>query len=140
MIKHFAPLIFMLMTACATTSPAAPAPSETGIKVNELPAQSLAPGECGVFGWSKSAVPEFIFFASETAAKFYQDGAVVNLLPDSADFPAAKYVGDVALGLELGAPEAMMEGARYRSARLRLQTAEGWEKLIPIAALTTCQK
>jgi len=123
------------LTACATT-PDKPSAS-SGDRISEA---ALKPGECGLFGWSTDASREFVFFADKKTARFKGPNGAVDLVAQ-AKFPAVDYVdGDGnAVTLRLGEGETMTGGRRFPQARIVTFTAEGWERLQPVAIVQSCQ-
>jgi hypothetical protein len=109
--------------------------NDTDTVLTRLPAQTLLPGDCGLFGWTKKDDPAFVFFATEGRAIHLQNGRAVTLDPDGA-FPAVTYGG---LRLELGPPEPMIDAIRYPNARLEQTLADGFVKIEPLVMLQTCQ-
>ena len=128
--------ILLLLTACATTPDAA----ETSVGGQaepttraELGPQRLAPGECGLFGWDR--LSRFAFFATEDRGLFANGKDIVELVPEGG-FPASDYG---AVGLSLGTPEPLEDGTRYRFARLKTMQPDGFERVMPLVVIQTCQ-
>jgi len=103
------------LAACVTT----PDGESSVAGANSIPPATLKAGECGLFGWSADAV--------DLVAK--------------AKFPAVDYVDTAgnAVTLRLGQGEAMTGGSRFPQARIVTRTAEGWERLQPVAIVHSCQ-
>ena len=125
----------ILLTGCATVDA-----DVTGADVTAptpfLPAQTLSPGECGLFGYSTDTPPLFIFFASSQGRALYHAGAdETEILRAQGPFPSSDY-GSVAL--ELGAAEALIDGQRYNSARLVETLDDGFERVRPMVVLESC--
>jgi len=126
----------LLLLGCATTTP------ET-VKSAEIPGSptsNLAPGQCGLFGWSTDDTRSFIFYADEKSARYASADGPIDLNAQSA-FPATEYrdtAGDT-VSLRLGEGETMVGGMRYPSARIATLTDEGWERLQPVAIIKTCK-
>ena len=124
----------LALTGCATagSTPDVAAPIA---RAGTLPAQTLAPGECGLFGYSVGE-PRFVFFATGSRAAYLGgDDAVLSLTP-VGDFPAADY-GPVSLAL--GRADDWVEGRRYPGARLTETLDEGFERVVPLVVVQTCQ-
>lgn len=133
-IRFFIPIICAAgLTACATTLP-----SVAGDKA--IPEASLKAGECGLFGWSADDAREFVFFADKKTARFKGPDGPVDLVAQ-ASFPAVDYLDNAGnpVTLRLGQGEAMNGGRRYPRARIVTRTAEGWERLQPVAIVQSCQ-
>ena len=124
------------LAACVTTPD-----SESSVAgANSIPPATLKAGECGLFGWSADATREFVFFADKKTARFKGPDGAVDLVAQ-AKFPAVDYVDTAgnAVTLRLGQGEAMAGGSRFPQARIVTRTAEGWERLQPVAIVHSCQ-
>jgi len=128
-------LILSLVTlgACASN----PSTSSDNGRVQT---QSLAPGKCGLFGWTTDEKRSFVFYADEKTAR-YDDGSGAKDLEAQTKFPAVAYKDPAGndVELRLGQGELMDGGMRYPGARVVTTTAEGWERLRPVAIVRTCQ-
>lgn len=125
----------MLLMACATVEAEVPLEDPVPLRADTLPAQTLQPGECGLFGWDTTGTRPFVFFATEQRA-LYVDGATV-LTPEAEEpFPASRY--DL-FTLELGPAETVADATRYPSAKVRQTLDDGFEKVRPLVVLLTCQ-
>jgi len=126
-----------LLGACASTAPpTAPSTAEA----SGLPTSQLAPGQCGMFGWSTGDSRDFIFYADRKTARYAGLNGPLDLAAQTP-FPSTKYTdpsGNV-VTLRLGEGEAMDGGMRYPAARVVTLTKEGWERLHPVAIVRTCQ-
>jgi len=126
-----------LLSACASTPPPA-APNSA--EVSGLPTSQLAPGQCGMFGWSTGDSRDFIFYADQKTARYASLNGPLDLAAQTP-FPSTKYTdasGNI-VTLRLGEGEAMDGGMRYPAARVVTLTKEGWERLHPVAIVRTCQ-
>lgn len=125
-----------LLGACATTQPASSSKAET----LGLPTSKLDPGQCGMFGWSTDEVREFIFYADEKTARYASLDGPLDLTAKST-FPSTEYTDPSGnpVSLRLGKGEVMSGGMRYPGARVVTLTAEGWERLHPVAIVRSCQ-
>lgn len=141
------PILLVSLSACATTTtdnPGLPGPvAEMPTARDGLGPQTLAPGECGLFGWNRNQ--EFVFFATPTRALVEvfasnQGRTEIIRLEPSGEFPALAF--DRRVELKLGAPEDMVEGRRYRQA-LMTQTVPSSqgpvERLVPLTVIESCQ-
>ena len=127
----------LVLAGCATASPN-PAQS-TGI--SDGPTSELAPGQCGLFGWSTDETRSFIFYADQKTARYASADGPRRLIAESA-FPATEYrdtVGNT-VSLRLGEGETMDGGMRYPGARIVTLTDEGWERFQPVAIIKTCKR
>lgn len=100
----------------------------------ELASQTLASGECGLFGWARDT-GRFILFSTESEAQYLSHDGTLNLIP-VGDFPAENYGPNIAL--ELGDGEVLDGGQRYAGARLVHRQQDGYELIQPIVAITSC--
>lgn len=130
--------------ACATTTTTSPAKTKvvaTEIAATQtpgsgLPSQSLAAGECGLFGWDTSSSPQFVFFATADRALYLSgDGPAQKLTPEGA-FPSTRYG---TLTLTLGAAEPLIAGTRYAQARVSEPVNDGFTRVRPLVILRSCQ-
>lgn len=132
--------LMCLLAACAAT-PDNPEPTPVTAKQNALPPQNLAIGECGYFAWTVEAAPRLFLFLTETRALMAGETGPISLTPRDNEFPANVYSrpSGADVQIEFGAGEETEQGTQYPQARIRTQDSEGWEKLIPLAAVKTCQ-
>lgn len=129
-------LIFVvLLTACAS-SPPTNAPGRTA--AIDLP--QMKSGECGLFGWTTDEKRSFVFYADKDEAKFAPEGQVIKLLANGA-FPTVDYVDPDGgpVSLKLGQGEPLVGGMRYPYALISSKTAEGWDRVMPVALVRSCQ-
>ncbi len=124
----------LMLGACASVAEVSPEPAAPG-SISSLPPQTLAPGQCGLFGWDTAPVPNFVFFATEGRG-FYLDGKGTEALAPQEPFPALRY-GD--LTLDLGPADAVADATRYGEARMTRTLDDGFEKVRPLIVLKTCQ-
>jgi hypothetical protein len=143
----------VFLGACASTSPvpATAPPSSVSEPVEySLPAQTLEPGKCGLFLWTRDEPRHFVLFfsAGDATAEAILDGQRHTLRVDSQD-------GDVfgqfltrmafskpdggAVTLTLAPGEEIDGGRRVPLARMIYNNAEGWEIITPLTGLTACQ-
>lgn len=159
-MTHFfriALLSLLIASACAASprsdEPAAianlaAAPPE--VPAEGLPAQKLAPGECGLFLWGMSAPRRFVFFteASSGEALILHDGAPQRLVVAEAGgevfgqfFTESGYTAPGAnwtVILTLAPGELLEGGQRVRSGRLVTRGADGWETVLPVTGVRAC--
>lgn len=135
----------MFLTACASTADTPDSSdqdltntdiAEISAQINSLPAQSLEDDECGLFGWDTEQDPSFIFFATQMRGLYLAEPGAPQRLDPVGDFPDMTY-GQIAL--ILGPGEALIEGVRYKSARLRETLDDGFTRIRPLVVLQTCQ-
>jgi len=110
------------------------------VKISSGPTSDLAPGQCGLFGWSTDETRSFIFYADEKTARYASVEGSTDLFAQSA-FPATEYrdpAGET-VSLRLGDGEVMVGGMRYPGATIVTTTDEGWERLQPVAIIKTCK-
>ena len=126
----------LILAGCATTTPE----TVKSAGIADEPTTELAPGQCGLFGWSTDETRSFIFYADEKTARYASANGPTNLIAQSA-FPATEYrapAGET-VSLRLGEGETMVGGMRYSGARIVTLTDEGWERLQPVAIIKTCK-
>ncbi|MEL6957272.1 MAG: hypothetical protein AAFO88_11580, partial [Pseudomonadota bacterium] len=108
-----------------------------------LQPQTLEVGECGLFLWSLSGEPTFMFFSRATS------GEARILIEDEAEtVTQASAGGDIfgqfttqtgwssqtkgySIDLTLVPGEQLIDGQRVESGRIKLTDIEGWETIIP---------
>lgn len=142
-----------LLGACASsgTSPVADAPSSASETVEySLPAQTLEPGKCGLFLWTRDEPRHFVLFftAGDATAEAILDGRRQTLRIDSQDGDVfgqfltrmvfSKPDGE-SVTLTLAPGEEIEGGRRVPLARMIYDNAEGWEIITPLTGLTACQ-
>ena len=117
-------------------TPAKTKTSATQMSATGLPSQSLADGECGLFGWDTANPPQFVFFATADRAVYLSgEGATQRLTPEGP-FPSTRYGS---LTLTLGAAEPLIEGTRYAQARVRELVEDGFTRVRPLVILQSCE-
>ena len=147
----------VLLAACASGVEPAPKAGVRSVEVTaasaateSLPAQTLAPGKCGLFLWTQDEPRRFVLFyeAGAASAKAVLNGQETALAIESQggdvfaqfmtriDFRAPNGV-PVSLALEPG--DLIEGGRRVPLARMVSQDDEGWETIVPLAGLTACQ-
>lgn len=130
----------VILAACTTTSDPAPEVrtiSSIGNSTSSLPAQTLAPGACGLFGWDISIRPSFVFFATAERALYLSgEGSSPELLIPKEPFPSSDYG---TLKLILGEAEPLVEGTRYAQARVSQVLDDGFTRVRPLVILQSCQ-
>lgn len=133
-MRWFLTLSCLALTACAST------PDTSTSKPAATEVAKLASGDCGLFGWTADNRRTYVFFASETEASLALDGPAEPLTPQTA-FPAVRYADASGnpVTLQLGRSEEMVGGLRYPSASLTVKTDAGWDKIVPVAIVESCQ-
>lgn len=152
-MKHrFGPValaLALLASACASSSKPVPPPPDKPAP-GDLPAQNLAPGECGLFLWTKGEPRRFIFFARPATATanlmlsgeqqsltlIRQGGSLFGQFMTELD-----YVDPAGLPVDVRiVPGKMVDGGqRIESGRMTLQDDGGWETIVPVVGLRACQ-
>lgn len=107
-----------------------------------LPPQTLAPGQCGLFLWTAGVKRSFIGFENTEEGKLLLESEVLvvkrrrqGALEDEERF--YEVVGKQPIKLSLRDGVEIKEGQRF-SGSLTTKTSEGWDRVIPVVALTTC--
>jgi len=115
-----------------------------------LPAQTLAPGACGLFLWTRDEPRHFVFFfpAGGAKARAVLNGQQTELNVVSqggevfAQFMTEMKMttpSNLSVSLSLQPGEQIEGGRRVPSARMISQNAEGWEVITPLSGTTACQ-
>lgn len=138
--------VFIMFTACATTQNE-PATSANSVKPKALSAQTLAPGECGLFVWSAGEDKIFTLFSrskTNSGVWFGPNGeAALKItgrsgVPTNGQYPKQDFA-DAGLSLVLKSPEVITQGTRYKQGTLKQQSPEGGYKVTPVVGLSMCQ-
>ena len=144
-------LAFLGACASSGTAPAADAPASASEPVAySLPAQTLEPGKCGLFLWTRDEPRHFVLFfsAGGAAAEAIVDGRRQTLRIDSQDGDVfGQFLTRMTFSMTNGNPvtltlapgEEMDGGRRVPLARMIYNNAEGWEIITPLTGLTACQ-
>lgn len=122
--------------ACASTAEVAPNVDPISVTSKGLPAQTLAPGECGLFGWDTAQPPQFVFFATERQILYLTGPDEIQTLQSKDAFPAEDYGP---LQVSLGYGEPLIDGIRYASARITETLDDGFTRVRPLVVLQSCQ-
>ena len=143
--------------ACASSGgEAKSAQSETQTEMtaptgNGLEAQSLAPGECGLFLWTLAEPRTFVFFSKAgtesalislggKAARMSQssaDGEIFGQFMTDMQYEPLEDEGTLNVFIEPGT--LLEQGQRTETARLTFTDPEGWETIVPVAGVRACQ-
>lgn len=155
-MKQFFPIMLAVAVcaACSSRPEHTPEvvesfPPEIHHSSSGLAAQTLAPGDCGLFLWNKTNSQTFVFFqrAGEAVARYF-DGAEVELANTSIDgvlfgefYTMTKWTapdgGSVVLSIVPG--EEIDGGQRIPSGVISVVNADGWEIKTPVAGVTACK-
>jgi len=141
----------LVLTACASgnarkQSASAPA----GPAAESLPAQTLAPGACGLFLWTREEPRHFVFFfpVGSAKARAILNGQQTELSVISqggevfAQFMTEMKMttpANLPVSLSLQPGEQIEGGRRVPSARMISLNSEGWEVITPLSGTTACQ-
>ena len=145
----------VLLPACTSSGASTEQVTETrtpSASGRDLPAQSLNKGECGLFLWSVSGDPAFIFFSQ---AGSQEARAMIAGAEHPLDFVGAN--GDVfgqfqvdqrwaspetghMVDLSVQPGENVVAGQTVTSGRMKLTDSAGWETIIPVAGMVGCQE
>lgn len=145
----------VLLSACASGGSGKEADRKTAAaavasSTEALPSQTLAPGDCGLFLWTRDEPRRFMLFypAGAGTAKAIVNGRQTELSVESQGgdvfeqfmtqmgFQSADGI-PVSLSLQPG--ELIQGGRRVPSAQMISQDREGWQIITPLAGLTACQ-
>lgn len=123
----------------------------TELALGPLPQQTLAPGQCGLFLWTRVPDRQLVFFSdvSSQRAHIKLNDSDVTLTRTEARgeralglYPYQKFsAGDlfVTVNVIVEAREGLTSGAMIPRGTLRLERSGDWEAIIPIAGLIGCQ-
>jgi len=147
-------LCSLALSACATSPDVAAdrssARAMASVPQAGLETQVLAPGECGLFLWSRSGEPSFIFFSQAATGRakmligtdqelLSQTGAGGDIFGQFNTQSRWRSNGSghqIDLDLEPGEP--LIDGQRVSVGRIKLTDQEGWETIIPVAGARAC--
>lgn len=135
------------LSSCAGIADPVAAPPQ---KVTSLPAQSLAPGDCGLFIWTANNERRFILFSQSQTQKgvWYSRGDIHMLTvkneagePANEQFPETSYMtlAGTKLSISLAQRETITDGTRFKSGTLKVFDPEAWERVMPVVGLSACQ-
>ena len=141
-----------LFVACASTQETKKA-AKPEVQSSEagLNAQTLSPGECGLFLWTTSAPRKFVFFskAGTDKALVYLGGEAVQMVLTGADGDIfGQFMTDMhfdpgdgreSLNVFVEPGALLDQGQRTETARMTFTDAEGWETIVPVAGVRACQ-
>lgn len=150
---------FFMLCACASMGgmPDDKSDTEAEAIATQLPPQTLASGECGLFIWSADATRRFILFsAAQSGRALWHDGEDVWTLsfeghsgaPIYDQYPAQDYsVISTQTGLQtrrhvslkLSDAEETDTAMRFKSGRLTVAGPSEWDTVIPVVGLASCQ-
>lgn len=124
---------------CATTNSAT---IESPEPLSQLPPQNLASGECGLFIWTIGEPKRFIGFETHNQAKLLLNGRVKEVIRQEGEGLNAlsrvfKTPQGESIDLVLEPSDPIDKGQRFLG-RLTTQTEDGWDKIIPVMAISSC--
>lgn len=118
----------------------------------DLPAQNLSKGECGLFLWSVSGDPAFIFFSragtQDARAMIGGTEHPLDLVGASGDVFgqfqvdqrwASPETGHM-IDLSVQPGEEVIAGQSIPTGRMKLTDSAGWETIIPVSGMVGCQE
>lgn len=137
--KIIAASLMGLLTGCATLETTeGPQTERLG-----LTPRVLAPGDCGLFVWKADQAKTFILYADQKSAVFYQNGIESVITPaEKTDIPTERLFTDSKgekMSLSLREAQTFQESTRYKSGSITNLDANGWETVIPVVGLYSCQ-
>ena len=144
----------MMMASCETINSVSgegieksSSASSQASQESRLPAQTLAPGECGLFVFRRDDARSFTLFAREGAGAKLFDGQERILsqtdksgTPYDLQYPVQSFVTDqgMRVDLTLSDPQVLDQGTRYTNGLLEQTLPDGWSLKMPVAALSIC--
>lgn len=140
-------ILAVILQACAQTPKVH---QTTSVKTQRLPAQTLAPGDCGLFVWTADQERRFILFSqSQSKTGLWHDGGeshALTLIQASGDaaqnqFPNSQYsvASNTTLLLSLENRQVITDGTRFKSGTLTAKAGGAWERVSPVVGLAACQ-
>ena len=125
-------------------------PANDSIPQSALGPQTLDPGECGLFLWSKTDVTKFIFYSEALtgAARFAKDELPIELVQTGAGGnifgqfnTRMSYQSEDGLGFDLRIePGEVLEGGqRIESGMITTIDPEGWQTKLPVLGVRAGQ-
>lgn len=127
------------LTGCASLGATADPKTE---RVGLTP-RILASGDCGLFVWKADQAKTFILYVDNKNAVFYQNGSETVITPaEKADIPTERLFTDSngqKMSLSLREAQTFQESTRYKSGSITNLDANGWETVIPVVGLYSCQ-
>ncbi|MFC7050306.1 hypothetical protein [Emcibacter nanhaiensis] len=153
-------LALVLLAGCTTSgSDAAKKDSAPAIQsftfesgISTLPPREMQPGQCGLFLWSKVPQRELVFYSNsaDMTGDMMIDGAARSLTRTSAEgegfygqFTRQVFDGEgysVQLLLEPELRDGMANSVVIPRGSLRLTKPDGWEHVMAVGGLISCQK
>lgn len=139
-----------LAAASPALAEAAPAPTG-GLRLEALPTQTLATGQCALFLWARTTPPRRVFMALQdpAVARIRIKGRSVDLPRTAAEgesayghSPMQRYEGEgitLTMSIQMDARSGLVGGAVIPTGSLEYRDAEGWETIIPVAGMVGCQ-
>jgi len=123
-----------------------------GVKLEALQAQTLSPGRCGLFLWSRSERPVFIMFATEAPAEAtvriggrnrqlarkVTSGERVFGHFEKQTFANGQYSLEVDLTYDTSRP--IQDGAIIKQGVMRTVDKKGFATVLPVGGMIGCQK
>lgn len=120
--------------------------------LSALPAQKLAPGDCGLFLFADQPTPRFVFFGQSAKdyglIRHFGKEVPLKLISSGGDIFDQTYSEQsfeapsegLKVTLSLNGYTATRDGGRIPSGSLRLTDKEGWTTVTPVAGATTCNR
>jgi hypothetical protein len=121
------------------------------IELQDLPAQTLSAGRCGLFIWSKTERPVFILFATESPARALvrignrelrldrkqTSGEAVLGHYEKQTFAGGKHSFEIDLTFDREAQ--LTDGAVIQRGVLRTRDQKGFETILPVGGMIGCK-
>ncbi len=153
---HMIVILFLAQTGCVNVDVKKPQRTQQ-VKLpshmHNLPAQELSQGACGLFFWTQTIPPLFVFFQKEgvnTAKLFYDDRQIVmqsthviDALKDQLGVNLS-YTGSVNMDIKTinikGVYGEMLQGGRrIPKASIIINKLDNWQEIIPVSGVYVCQ-
>ena len=136
---------------CARAAESAPAPTGSGIPLQELPTQTLSKGQCALFLWARTTPPQRVMMALQdpAVARIRMGGRTLDLKQTGWDgdglyghHPRQTYAADgveMTVDIQMDARSGLVGGAVVPSGSIDFRDKAGWQTTIPVAGMIGCQ-
>lgn len=123
--------------------------TESAIAIGDLPAQTLKPGQCGLFLFTPFPSPRFVFFSESAtnSGKIILNGQERKLelastkgalMDQHYTDTVYKTVGQTTISVEIDEFERTEIGVRIETGLINIKDSEGWNLTVPVSGRTAC--
>lgn len=122
---------------------------ESTITIGDLPAQTLKPGQCGLFLFTPFPSPRFVFFSESVTnrGKIILNGQERTLelastkgalMDQHYTDTVYKTAGLTTINVEIDEFERTEIGVRIETGLINIKDSEGWNLTVPVSGRTAC--